>query len=67
MSNVDVLLEVIKKYSKPVIFFLIGEKKEVEFVGNKLSENNIPSFSNLESIVKNFWVLLDESRTNSQQ
>lgn len=62
MSNVDVLIDVIKQYSKPVFFFLIGEQKELTFVANKLSKHDIPSFSNLESIVKNFRVLLDESR-----
>lgn len=61
MSNVDVLIKVIKKYNKPVFFFLIGEHQEIKYVTNKLTKNNIPSFSNLESIVKNFRILLEES------
>ncbi len=64
MSNVDVLIKIIKNYSKPVFFFLIGEHKEIKYVSKKLSQNNIPSFSNLENIVKNFHVLLEESRNN---
>jgi acyl-CoA synthetase (NDP forming) len=64
MSNVDVLIDEIKTYSKPVFFFLIGEHEEIKYVEKKLSKHNIPSFSNLESIVKNFRALLDESRNN---
>jgi acyl-CoA synthetase (NDP forming) len=64
MSNVDVLIDVIKNYSKPVFFFLIGEHQEINHIARKLSKHNIPSFSNLENIVKNFRALLDESINN---
>jgi len=66
LSSVDVLIDTVKNYSKPVFFFLIGEEKELKYVTNKLSENNIPSFSNLESIVKNFRALLDEAHNKSK-
>ncbi|MFO7797769.1 MAG: CoA-binding protein [Promethearchaeati archaeon] len=58
MSNVDILIDIIKKNSKPVFFFLIGESKELKQISKKLSENNIPNFSNLEELVKNFQILI---------
>jgi len=58
MSNVDILIEIIKNNTKPVFFYLIGENKEVTQISKKLSENNIPNFSNLEELVKNFKILI---------
>lgn len=66
LSSVDVLIDTVKNYTKPVFFFLIGENKELKYITKKLSENNIPSFSNLESVVKNFRVLLDEAHNKSK-
>lgn len=59
MSNVDILIEIIKNNPKPVFFYLIGENKELKQISKKLSENNIPNFSNLEELVKNFQILIN--------
>ncbi|TFF88380.1 MAG: hypothetical protein EU550_01395 [Promethearchaeota archaeon] len=58
MSNVGILIELIKKSSKPVFFYLIGENREVKEISKILSVNNIPSFSNLEELVQNFRILI---------
>jgi len=65
MSNVDILIEIIKSNPKPVFFYLIGENKEVKRTMKQLSENNIPSFSNLEELVKNFKILVQESNSST--
>jgi hypothetical protein len=59
MSNVGILVELIKKSSKPVFFYLIGENREVKEISKILSGNNIPSFSNLEELVQNFRILIE--------
>jgi acetyltransferase len=59
MSNVNFLVEMIEKSPKPVFFYLIGENREVKRISKILSEHNIPSFSNLEELVRNFRVLID--------
>jgi acetyltransferase len=63
MSNVEILIEIIKRSQKPVFFYLIGENKEVIRNTKILSDNNIPSFSNLEELVKNFKILVNESNS----
>jgi acetyltransferase len=62
MSNVDLRIKLAHESNKPVFFYLIGEKKEVERMSKKLGENDIPSFSNLEDMVKNFKILVQESK-----
>ncbi|MBD3197231.1 MAG: hypothetical protein GF317_19410 [Candidatus Lokiarchaeota archaeon] len=62
MSNINLLINLVKQTNKPVFFYLIGEQREVKRTSKILGENNIPSFSNLESMVKNFLQLLTESR-----
>lgn len=61
MSNVDLRIKLTHETDKPVFFYLIGEKNEVEKMSKKLGENDIPSFSNLEDMVKNFKILIQES------
>jgi len=63
MRDLDKLIEIFKKNSRPVFCFLIGEHEEVRRVNELLSENNIPSFSNLEYLVKNFKILVHESNS----
>lgn len=63
MSNVELLIDIIHNNPKPVFFYLIGENKEVKKNMKLLSENNIPSFTNLEDLVKNFKILVQESNS----
>lgn len=65
MSNVDILIDIIKSNPKPVFFYLIGENKEVKRTMKLLSENNIPSFCNLEELVKCFQILVQESNSST--
>lgn len=65
--NVDKMIEIANQVSKPIFFWLIGEAEEVQYVSELLSNNNIPSFSNLEEMVKSYWILVQESRNKNQQ
>jgi len=65
--NVDEMIKNTNQISKPIFFWLIGEAEEVNYVSQLLSDNNIPSFSNLEEMVKNYWILVQESRNKNQQ
>jgi len=57
-SSVDPIVEVAQKFLKPIFFWLIGEKNEVERVSKLLAKNNIPNFISLEDMAKNFRILL---------
>ncbi|MFW9823583.1 MAG: CoA-binding protein [Candidatus Thorarchaeota archaeon] len=48
--------------SKPVFFWLIGQHAEIQRISQYLAENNIPNFPNLEDMVKNFKILVQESK-----
>jgi len=61
MWNVPNMVENAKLTSKPIFFYLIGEAKEVRYLSEKLGENNIPCFTNLKDMIKNFWILVQES------
>jgi len=61
MNTIDERIENTNKSSKPVFFWLIGENEEVVRISQKLAKNNIPSFINLENMVKSFSFLLQES------
>ena len=66
MWNVNKLIENASQSSKPIFFWLIGEYKEVRYMSRLLGKNNIPSFSNLEEMVKNFWILVQESKNKNK-
>lgn len=63
--NVDKMIENTNQISKPIFFWLIGEAEEVQSVSQWLANNNIPSFTNLEEMVKNYWILVQESRNKN--
>ena len=63
--NVDKMIENANQISKPIFFWLIGEAEEVQYVSQLLANNNIPSFTNLEEMVKNYWILVQESRNKN--
>ncbi|MFX0189026.1 MAG: CoA-binding protein [Candidatus Hodarchaeota archaeon] len=65
--NVDELIENAIQISKPIFFWLIGEAEEVQYISQLLAKNNIPSFTNLEEMVKNFWILVQESKNRKQE
>ncbi|MFW9899163.1 MAG: CoA-binding protein [Candidatus Thorarchaeota archaeon] len=63
--NVDKMIENAIQISKPIFFWLIGEAEEVQHISQLLAKNNIPSFTNLEEMVKNFWILVQESKNRN--
>lgn len=65
--NVDKMIENAIQISKPIFFWLIGEAEEVQHISQLLAKNNIPSFTNLEEMVKNFWILVQESKNRNQK
>jgi acetyltransferase len=56
------IVKIFKNTSKPIYFWLIGQSSEIHKVSRYLGENNIPNFLNLEDMVKNFEILLQESK-----
>ena len=62
MWNIPNMIENAKKTTKPIFFWLVGEAKEIRYLSQLLGENNIPSFTDLEDMVKNFWILVQESK-----
>lgn len=66
MDNWDNLIEIINHTSKPVFFWLIGEVKEVQRVSELLNQHSIPDFPSLEDMVKNFRILVQESKSKSK-
>ena len=67
MWNIPNMIENIKRISKPIFFYLIGEAKEIQYISEMLEKNNIPNFTQLEDMIKNFWVLLQESINKSKE
>ena len=61
-TNYKYVIENINHSYKPIFFWLIGEIKEVEKVTKQMAEKNIPVFPNLEEMVKNFWILIQDSK-----
>ena len=62
MNNLDQIIENVNNAKKPIFFWLIGENDEVKRISNVLAEHNIPDFPCLEELVKNFWILVQESK-----
>ncbi len=67
MWNLDKMIENTHQTSKPIFFWLIGEAKEIRHVSRKLGENNIPCFTTMEDMIKNFKILVQESRNKSNK
>ncbi|MFX1257115.1 MAG: CoA-binding protein [Promethearchaeota archaeon] len=65
--NFDQIIENVNNSSKPFFFWLFGEDKEIRRISLILSKNHIPNFSNLEDMVKNFWILVQESKNKNKQ
>ena len=65
-NNFDDIIINIKNASKPIFFWLIGEAKEIRRLSRLLGEHNIPNFPSLEEMVKNFWILVQESKNKNK-
>jgi len=63
VNNYQAVIENFNHTSKPIFFWLIGEVKEINRVSRLLSDNNIPTFPSLEDMIKNFWILVQESKS----
>jgi len=67
MSNFDKSIESFNQIStKPLFFYLVGDIKEVKRISRLLSKHNIPNFLSLEEMIKNFWILVQESKNKSR-
>jgi len=66
ISNYKYIAESINQASKPIFFWLIGEVKEIRKVSRLLGEYNIPTFPSLEDMIKNFRVLVQESKNKNK-
>ncbi len=64
--NIEKRIEIYKKSSKPVFFWLVGENEYVIQFSHLLAQHNIPSFINLEDMVKNFNLLVQESNNKKK-
>ena len=57
----------INQNPKPIFFWLVGQDKEVRRITRALNKNNIPNFANLKDMVKNFWILVQESKNKKKE
>ena len=62
-SRPDQLKDNIERFDKPIFFWLIGDDDEVRDLSRILSSFDVPSFWSLEEMVKNFQVLVAESKS----
>ncbi len=51
--------------SKPVFFWLIGEVESVQEVSKYMAQNNIPTFPTIEEMIKNFKILVQDSKNKN--
>ena len=65
MINFDNTAKIISKISKPVFFWLIGDEKEIRQTSRLLDKYGILHFQRLEDMIKNFWVLVQESKNKN--
>jgi len=63
----DQLAANLNQSSKPVFYWLVGQDSEVRRISRVLSRNKIPTFPNLEDMVKNFWILVQESKNKKTE
>jgi acyl-CoA synthetase (NDP forming) len=66
IETIDNRIEISNKSPKPVFYWLIGENEEVLRISQLLARYNIPSFINLEEMVKNFSLLCQESNNKEK-
>ena len=66
MTNFDNTAKNISKISKPVFFWLIGDLKEIRRTSQLLDKYGILHFHSLEDMIKNFWVLYQESKNKNK-
>jgi acyl-CoA synthetase (NDP forming) len=64
-TNYKQIVNSINHVSKPIFFWLIGEVKEVQKVSRYMADHNIPTFPSLEDMIKNFWILVQDSKNKN--
>jgi len=64
--NFDSAIEKMNLASKPIFILLIGEYDEVRRVSRLFNEQDIPTFTNLEDMIKNFAVLVQELKNKAK-
>ncbi|MHA1110128.1 MAG: CoA-binding protein [Promethearchaeota archaeon] len=55
--EMQLLYEFHKKYKKPIFTWIFGDYNQIQPIIHELRSNNIPTFENLEEMVKNFQIL----------
>ncbi|MFX0040661.1 MAG: CoA-binding protein [Promethearchaeota archaeon] len=66
-TNYIKVVEKIKQSTKPIFFWLIGEIKEVERVSRYMADHNVPTFPSLEDMIKNFYILVQNSKNKKKE
>lgn len=64
-TNYKQIVESINNASKPTFFWLIGEVKEVQRVSRYMADHNVPTFPSLEDMIKNFGILVQDSKNKN--
>ncbi|TFG20928.1 MAG: hypothetical protein EU530_01890 [Promethearchaeota archaeon] len=55
--EIEMLHDFQKKHKKPIFTWIFGDYNQIQPIIHKLHSNNIPTFENLEEMVKNFQIL----------
>jgi len=65
LNNIDEIINIAEKAPKPFYFWLVGEAKEVKRISSQLGQHNLPNFSSLEEMVRNFSIFVQESKNSN--
>jgi acetyltransferase len=55
--EIQMLYDLHKKYKKPIFTWIFGDYYQIQPIIQQLRSNNIPTFENLEEMIKNFQIL----------
>ena len=64
--DMEMLYKLHKKYKKPIFTWVFGDFNQVNLIIHQLRSKNIPTFENLEEMVKNFQILCN-SKSHKQK
>lgn len=65
-TNFESVIKHLNSFSKPVFFWILGDAPSVTEFRGKLDEFNVPNFTTLEEMVRNFAALVQESKNNKK-
>ncbi|MHA1728103.1 MAG: CoA-binding protein [Promethearchaeota archaeon] len=60
--DIDEMINKMSKFPKPIFCWLLGDGQQIIQVSEKMCKLNIPNFTSMEESIKNFSILVQESK-----